>query len=420
MLSALEAIKPWRFTGGEVTRDVWRVRVVSLFLPWILSSWRRRTPELAKLYLNQPLMQALQALKTKPIIVTAGFLPIVSPLVAAIGLPDVKIVASRGSGFADRRNGKLMMATEVLGAETVSKSLVITDSEQDSQLLAASARPLLTTWPEARFRRALSGIYLPGEYLSQVKRPGERYIFRGILQEDFALWVLSTVALAAFPLTHIAGLAFLLLSFWAIYERGYVDNDIVASKYETDPKLTASFHTSTVATPMIQPWIWACISGAAGVFLLRYPHAPAEQDFAAWLGVLVATYVCFWVYNRMDKNTRVWMFPMLQFARSAAPVALVAVGPIGAIGLGAQVLSRWVPYYLYRAGMKDWPKAHTHLIRVLFFVVLAIMLAAAEGWRAVINWTSLGLLLWSLFRARDELVDVVRSAGRIDHPPATP
>ena len=54
-------------------------------------------------------------------------------------------------------------------------------------------------WPEAHHRRALSGAYLPGQYLTQVKRPGARYIFRGILQEDFAFWVLSSIALAAVP-----------------------------------------------------------------------------------------------------------------------------------------------------------------------------------------------------------------------------
>ncbi len=36
---------------------------------------------------------------------------------------------------------------------------------------------------------------------------------------------------------HVVGLLFLLLSFWAVYERGYVDNDEIAARYEREPTL---------------------------------------------------------------------------------------------------------------------------------------------------------------------------------------
>src|SRR5208283_1920906 len=175
MMRALDLIKPWRFTGGEATRDVWRVRVVAFFLPWVITRWRTRTAELAELYSNRPLLEALQARPVRPIIVTAGFLTIVTPLLAAMGMKEATIVAARGFGFADRRDGKLLMAVRSLGADTVRRSLVITDSAQDNPLLAASARPLRTVWPGAGFKRALGRVYLPGEYLTQIKRPGERY-----------------------------------------------------------------------------------------------------------------------------------------------------------------------------------------------------------------------------------------------------
>jgi hypothetical protein len=418
MMRALDVIKPWRFTGGEATRDAWRVRCVRTFLPWVVIGWRMRTDHLAQKFTNRPLLAALKAHKAAPIIVTAGFLPIVTPLIAALGVGDWTVVASRGFGFSDRRRGKLLRATESLGAETVGKSLVITDSEQDHELLSASARPLRTVWPEARFRRALSGVYLPGEYLTQIKRPGERYLFRGILQEDFAFWILSTLALAAMPIAHIAGLTCLLISFWAIYERGYVDNDLIAAALEKQPKLSAAFHGSTVATPVIQPWIWAVAAGVAGIFVLRWPDRPLPSDFAKWLAVLAATHVWFKLYNRMDKGTRVWTFPFLQFARSAAPLILVPAPPIGVAALGAQTLARWVPYYVYRMGGKDWPKTHTHLIRLLFLVVLGALLVLTEGVASILNWTALALLLWSVFRARDELLVVIRASHWLkrEHP----
>jgi hypothetical protein len=63
-------------------------------------------------------------------------------------------------------------------------------------------------------------------------------------------------------------LLLLLLSFWAIYERGYVDSDLVASRYEHDAKLSATFGSLRVATPAVQPGIWALLAGAAAVAIL--------------------------------------------------------------------------------------------------------------------------------------------------------
>jgi hypothetical protein len=58
-------------------------------------------------------------------------------------------------------------------------------SVNDRELL----RPLRTRWPRARHRPALGGVYLPGEYISEIKRPGKRYILNGILKGGFRLLV---------------------------------------------------------------------------------------------------------------------------------------------------------------------------------------------------------------------------------------
>lgn len=211
------------------------------------------------------------------------------------------------------------------------------------------------------------------------------------------------MALAALPIVHIAGLALLLLSFWTIYERGYVDNDFIAAHYEHDPKLSRHYHEQLVATPTWQPWIWALAAGAAAVYLLCGPLQPKPSNYLAWACALAATYGWFKLYNRVDKDTRVWMFPFLQLARSAALVVLVPITAVGAAIIGAQVLARWVPYYVYRLGKKDWPKDHTHLIRVIFFVILAMMLIITQGPRAVFNWTGAAVFFWALYRARHEI-----------------
>lgn len=414
LMRMLDVIKPWRWTGGEATRDVWRVRLISICFPRTGNRWKNRVAGLAKNFTNLRLMAALKTPGTTPIITTAGFHPIVAPLVAALGLPQAQIVAARLSTFADRRDGKLHLTVGALGNDTVRRALVLTDSAQDLTLLDACARPLRAVWPEARHRHALSGVYLPGQYLTHVKRPGARYIVRGILQEDFAFWVLSSIALAALPVLHVLGLLFLLVSFWAIYERGYVDNDLIAARFEADPKLSSAFLDSPVATPRWQPWIWAFVCGAIAIVLLRWPGAPVPTDFAAWAAVLLATHGWFTMYNRFDKGMRVWMFAGLQFARSAAFVALVPIGLIGAVALGAHVLAKWVPYYVYRLGGKEWPEAPFHLIRLLFFLVLALLLGFSQGISSLLSGTALTLLAWNLFRARQELAAALTAAKRLD------
>jgi hypothetical protein len=315
--------------------------------------------------------------------------------------------------FADRRNGKLRMLTRELGAKTVGSCLVVTDSVNDLEVLQSCARPLRTLWPQARYRRALADVYVPGEYISQIKRPGERHVFRGILQEDFALWLLSSIGLAINPATHLVGLLLLLLSFWAIYERGYVDNDLVASRYEADPKLSATFGTVAVATPAVQPWIWALLAGAIGVAVLHADRMAFVVHFVGWMAVLISTYACFVLYNRLDKMSRVWVYPLLQFARSAAFTVVVSIEPAGIAALGAHVLSRWVPYQVYRLSAR-WPDARPELVRLISFVLLSLTIVCSLGFSILLTWSALALLLWNIFRARRDIYAVYNSARRLD------
>ena len=418
VLRLLDLIKPWRWTGGEDTRDIWRVRAIRLCLPWITARWRKQVAALATAHGNAALLEAVRQRAGPTQIVTLGFEPIVRPLVTALGLGGFGLVAARLDHPEDRRIGKLGMANAALGEAVVAQSMVLTDSVDDLPLLDRCALPMRTLWPTARYRKALSRIYLPGQYLTQVKRPGQRYVLRGILQEDFAFWVICSIAQVAMPATHFLGLLMLLLSFWAIYERGYVDNDWVAVKYEKDPKLSATFGQIEVATPAVQPWIWAAGSGLLAIWLVRWPAEPSLRDVLVWAAVLIGVHVGFKLYNRLDKFSRIWLFPALQLARSAAFVVLVSVGPVAAVALGAHVLARWVPYYLYRIGGKGWPEAPFFLSRLMFFVTLWLMLAITQDFSLVATPTALVLLFWNIFRARKDLVMVFAQAHRIDRPDA--
>ena len=417
LLRALDAFQPWRLTGGVDTRDSWRVCAIRTFFPWASWRWRARAPFFAERYVNRELMAALRARAQPTVILTTGFKPIVAPLLVAMGLADVPLIAARIYSFADRRNGKLRMAMRELGAEMVCSSLVITDLVDDLEVLHSCAQPLRTLWPQASYRRALGGVYLPSEYISQIKRPGERYIIRGILQEDFSFWLLSSIGLAIDRFTHIVGLLLLLLSFWAIYERGYVDNDLVASRYEADPQLSAAFGSVRVATPAVQPWIWALLAGAAGVGILHPERVAFGVHFACWVAVLILTYACFKLYNRLDKATRVWLYPLLQLARSAAFIVVAPIEPVGIAAVSAHALSRWMPYRIYRLTSARWPDARPELVRLISFVLLSLMIVCSLGLSVLLTWSALLLLLWNLYRARRDVYAVFNSARRLDRPP---
>jgi len=407
-LNVLEAIKPWRWTGGAPTRDVWRVWIVWTLFPWTHSRWRRRVATLASSWSNRRLVEALQAHKANVVIVTVGFRPIVRPLLTALGFSADSLVAPR-LGFEDRIKGKLNLAMEALGEERVASSLFITDSLDDLEMLASCLRPLLTCWPDAEYHRAFERIYLPGQYVGYVKHPGERYVWRAVIQEDLAHWVFSSVALAAYPLRETLGLCFLLASFWIIYERGYVDNDWAALHLESDGKLSQGFWSSRVATPMVQPWVWAVLIGVVAVYLLG-GRAAVPINLAKWLLVLGGTYWVFKLYNRIDKSSRAWLYVVLQLARAGAFLAIVPTVPVGGAALGSLALSRWISYYLYRRGDGDWPQLDTNVIRLVFFVVLAALLGVSLGSGALLNWTAALLLAWNLFRARRELAGLLRRA----------
>ena len=60
LLRFLDMLKPWRLTGGNGTRDNWRVCAISTLFPWTARRWRAKVPILADRYLNRELKAALE------------------------------------------------------------------------------------------------------------------------------------------------------------------------------------------------------------------------------------------------------------------------------------------------------------------------------------------------------------------------
>ena len=100
--------------------------------------------------------------------------------------------------------------------------------------------------------------------------------------------------------------------------------------------------------------------------------------------------------------------------RRSGPVALVPIGVAASLALGAHVIARWVPYYLYRIGGNDWPEAPFFLSRLMFYVLLWTMMMLTQGHESLLTPTALGLLIWNVVRARKDLQSLFSDARRID------
>lgn len=419
LLKLLELLHPWRWTGGEVTRDAWRVRLICLFFPWTILLWKRRVSLLASRWANQALLHSLNenysSTNTPPIIVTLGFMQVVKPLISKLNLPDVEILAMSPWRLKGRRQGKLIAVTNAIGIDQVKKSLLVTDSLDDQDILEQCKLPLRVIWPAAHFAEAFNSKYLPGQYLAKIKRPGQQYIYRVILREDFVFWVLSSIQMAFYPITHIFGLAFLLLSFWTIYEWGYMDNDRIGAQYEKKPNLSKEYSTNQVKFSTPWAWAWSAASGIIGLLIVRWPERPTIEDLFAWTCVLLVTYYCFFLYNRLNKLSRIWLYAALRFLRIAAFAVIVPIPVVGAAAICAYTLSRWVPYMHYRVAGNNWNEEGIHITWLLFFSIICVMFGHVLGWNILFTPTTFGLLCWYIVKARHELYDIFSAAHRIDH-----
>jgi phosphoserine phosphatase len=415
-LKVLGALRPWRLTGGETTRDLWRVVLLNFLLPWTPWLWRRRLKREGVKLRNELLTEALKARATGRVVVaTLGFGRIVRPLLTAMGFGKVEVIACRMSTREDRTRGKLAMVCEALGERALAEALVISDSAEDEPLFGRCATPVYTQWPEAISRPAFHDCYVPLRYLSRIKR-GKCGAVKTIVIEDFAHWLLATLPAVLLSPARICGLGCLFLSFWAIYEYGYIENDMVALERESDPHLSQQarlFHFSSVR---LWPWLYAALFGVLGVALLR--HSGPRQfglGLIAWGCVLAATRSVFRVYNLCDKDTRVWIYPVLQLLRT---FAFVVVAPINLAGAGAclaMALARSESYRTYRYvrsfGISEYPEMPLRMMRLWIFI-LGLGIVRLVGSMDRQFWIIAGVIvLYNMFLARRDAQTAMESVS---------
>lgn len=216
------------------------------------------------------------------------------------------------------------------------------------------------------------------------KSAGRTFLMDNVF-DDLLLIQIAYVSVFAPSLFAILGITFLHFSLWCIYEAGYVENDRIAATTEADGSVPENFAQFSAAYSEPRAWIFAALLGVIGVVLITYspfvrrglgdlPLQKIVLGTVAWAVLLIAMRLTYWVYNNIDKMSRVYVYPALQAFKYGFPSLFLVLEPISAALLMAQILRRWIPYLIYRyTGIKRH-NAPTRLIRLAAFLICAILL----------------------------------------------
>lgn len=428
LLTLLNFLKPWNWLPGKikgkVSQDWVKIFVATLLFPWTVILWQWRAKELAQAYGNTIIINALtKNANSRVIVATQGFDFIVRSLCKHFPIEFKSVIACRfWQGAIDRERGKYSLVSAFLTKDEVDRAIVITDSTDDNLLLASVATPCLVIWPEAKYVSAMANIYIPFLYLERAKRPGKQYFLKKILYDDFLVLILGLSWVNNQPLLHAISMFFLLLSFWCIYELGYVENDIVAERFEKKPTLSETYQRYKNRINVWQAWIWAVTFAVPGLIILQLAKVVSSDvslaskvstldlktaliNIASWIGFLLVVRLSFFVYNYIDKQTRTWLYFVLQTYKYFGFLVVTKTNIIGSMLFVAQVVSVWVPYFVYRYTKSKWLEELPHeMLRAFLFGFLVIAIAlGTQNISILMSWQTLVIIIWSAYRARNQL-----------------
>lgn len=271
----------------------------------------------------------------------------------------------------------------------------------------------------------LDRIYFPFSYLERVKRVGENYTLKVILWDDLPLLLLAFSWQVGNSLLHGVSILFLLVSFWCAYEVGYYENDLIAEKYEQQPKLSATYQQHKQMMHTWLPWLWSLLLGSVGITLLKQAQGanllwqpkldstisllnPVFNPYLSWVTFLIALRLCFWVYNHLNKPTRAWFYMILQSFRYYGFLVVTSTNLIGTSLISSQIISRSILYVIYRyseGNSQSWPKhVPEKLLRclILLFLLTAISFGAGNFnlWQ---SWQTWAVVAWCAIQGQGQI-----------------
>ncbi|MEM9274094.1 MAG: hypothetical protein AAGA80_14165 [Cyanobacteria bacterium P01_F01_bin.143] len=436
ILKILSFTKPWRFlmksSKDSEVRDWFLIVFMTLLFPWNILLWKQSAKKFAQEYSNDELITELNKNDNANVIVaTLGFQFVVEPILKCMSI-DYNQLISCGfwQGASDRAKGKLAMVRESLKQEQISTGMLITDSLDDESLLKEVAHPFLITWSKAKYNSPMSDIYFPLYYLEKIKRPGENYLLKAILLDDFPVLILAFSWISPQPILNAIAILFFAISFWCIYEFGYYENDLVAEKYEDEPQLSQTYQDYKLGVSWWKPWIWSLLFGTIGIlFLEGSQKATSILDLGwlqhenlllkdglslglSWIGFLLVSRLCFWVYNYVNKKTRIWLYLVLQMTRYCGFLVVTASSIAGINALLCQIFTRSISYIMYRysGGRKtSWPNLPEQFLKLLLFIPMMIgMSIALSDFSILLSWQTLAIVAWFGLRSRNQTFKIIK------------
>lgn len=434
LLQFLEYVKPWRLCGtqrSKAVRDWVRVMLITTLFPWTRLLWPCRARVLAQTDENGQLAEAIAHNPASPVIIASnGFDFIIRPILQHMKSPWDQLIACRAFlGAIDRCRGKKQLVEAALGAEAVQAAILITDSLDDQALLNTVSSPYWVTWEIPESNSSFSRGYIPFFYMEKLKKPNQNFFIKAILVDEFIPLTLLLSWSQPHPVLHGIGLGFMVLSFWCVYEIGYMENDVIAEKHERNPNLAEAYLKSKHRIDFHRPWLWSLALAVPGLALWQLIQLPTPwsletfenpallatltQTLAVQLGqwglFLFLTRTVFCLYNYVDEKSRVWLYPILQVLKFSGFLLFTPINPLATLYLLCLVNSRWVPYFVYRYGnlprFPDFPMQLVH-----FFGVISLTLPLGiSGAVSFVPEQLTALLTLASLRASKQIITMLRN-----------
>lgn len=419
ILAVVRGFLPWRKFFGKHWfrfRDYAAVVAVTLLMPWNLARWRRNAPALFAARGTHELAQALKVVPAeRTVIVSFGFDMLIGPLVKGTHWESCRRACVpfrlHPSIIGVLRHGKARLVGGLFPPRTIATAALVTDSEDDRDLLDKVRVPLLVA-PVGEKSAAEESFYLPTRYTALAKY-NPHYVRRQTLFIELPLLLLATLPLGGAPWLWLGAVLALFVSMLAVYEIGYFENDQVAAARETNPTLTpmaARFRDFPLAR---HAWCWAITLGLIGALLASLRLAGGAFDpslfivmAGLWLAALLVVRGLFSAYNGLPEGRRIFIYPLLQAAKLLAPLLLIPGLALGTALLLAQTVAMWMTYAVYRSG-GDKAKVPRETVRFVAFLVLGAgtLLASPVGTLHGEGLAGVLILAWLL---RDHWLGVIR------------
>ncbi len=388
------------FDRFKINRFVWEdyiKTIIGVYLfPIAYLKWKFSTSKyFAKELLNKELLKNNFANGKKLIVISFGHKEIIQPILKHMGIGDYVLISSKVSLIPHniRKKGKLHYINKYLNQDDKEKALFVTDSKDDRELLEYFHNSFLIVWRK-QTPVSFHNIYVPLKYTAGCKYNVKDILWNQHIGEDF---IILLFAYSIFMPLDIFALFMLFLSFFAVYEIGYYENDFKAIKNEANPSLSGK-QSEYLDYPIYSGgFIWALITSAIGIL---YFSTDFLVDYLSWLGILIGLFFTFRLFNNLKPDNRIYIFPFLQIFKTFSYTLVLKINPIGMVLLFAQVMRQTTNYHIYRMGgdIRKF-KRQNHRLLIFTIVTTILFIIGLINLNDILTIQFLLILLWTLQRS---------------------